>query len=94
MQKVMVTLPSDPGLTVVEGDVRDTARYAHAVRGCDAVVHMAISNDPSFELDPRLSRGINYDCFEPLVGARKNAGAVNRRVINMNVQIVKKLSPR
>jgi nucleoside-diphosphate-sugar epimerase len=33
-----------------------------------------ISNDPSFELDPQLSRSINYDCFEPLVAASKNAG--------------------
>src|SRR5947199_10665061 len=30
-----------------------------------------ISNDPSFELDPRLSRTINYECFEPLVLASK-----------------------
>ena len=62
------------GLTVAEGDIRDTAKYAQAVRGCDAVIHMAcISNDPSFELDPELSRTINYDCFEPLVAASKNA---------------------
>ncbi len=68
-------LPSHPRLTLVEGDVRDTGRYAQAVRGCDAVIHMAcISNDPSFELDPQLSRGINYDCFEPLVAASKNGG--------------------
>ena len=68
-------LPTDPRLTVVEGDVRDTAKYAGAVRGCDAVIHMAcISNDPSFELDPQLSRSINYDCFEPLVAVSKMAG--------------------
>ena len=68
-------LPADPRLKVVEGDVRDTAKYAQAVQGCDAVIHMAcISNDPSFELDPQLSRSINYDCFEPLVAASKSAG--------------------
>jgi nucleoside-diphosphate-sugar epimerase len=68
-------LPADPRLKVVEGDVRDTAKYARAVQGCDAVIHMAcISNDPSFELDPQLSRSINYDCFEPLVVASKSAG--------------------
>jgi nucleoside-diphosphate-sugar epimerase len=68
-------LPTRAGLTVVKGDVRDTALYAQAVQGCDAVIHMAcISNDPSFELDPHLSRSINYDCFEPLVAASKNAG--------------------
>ena len=68
-------LPTDPCLTLVEGDIRDTAKYAQAVQGCDAVIHMAcISNDPSFELDATLSRSINYDCFEPLVVASKNAG--------------------
>jgi nucleoside-diphosphate-sugar epimerase len=68
-------LPEDPRLQVIKGDIRDTAGYAAAVKGCDAVIHMAcISNDPSFELDPRLSTTINYDCFEPIVKASRNAG--------------------
>ncbi len=62
------------GLKVVEADVRDTASFARAVAGCDAVLHLAcISNDPSFELDEALSRTINYDCFEGLVTAAKAA---------------------
>jgi len=68
-------LPSHPHLQVVEGDIRDIPAYAAAVAGCNAVIHMAcISNDPSFELDPQLSKTINYDCFEPLVAASKRAG--------------------
>jgi len=68
-------LPSNPHLEVVKGDIRDTKSYAAAAKGCDAVIHMAcISNDPSFELDPRLSTTINYDCFEPMVKASKDAG--------------------
>jgi nucleoside-diphosphate-sugar epimerase len=68
-------LPSHPNLKVVTGDVRDTAEYADAVTGCDHVIHMAcISNDPSFDLDPSLSRTINYECFESLVLASKSAG--------------------
>src|SRR5438128_6787613 len=68
-------LPTDSNLEVVEGDIRDQKAYSAAVRGCDQVIHMAcISNDPSFELDPGLSRTINYDCFEPLVVASKEAG--------------------
>src|SRR5205814_3253275 len=36
--------------------------------------HMAcISNDPSFDLDPSLSRTINYECFEPMVKASREA---------------------
>jgi nucleoside-diphosphate-sugar epimerase len=68
-------LPSHPKLDVVKGDIRDTKSYAEAVKGSDAVIHMAcISNDPSFELDPRLSTTINYDCFEPMVKASRDAG--------------------
>jgi nucleoside-diphosphate-sugar epimerase len=67
-------LPDHPNLEIVDADIRDTERYAAAVRGCDSVIHMAcISNDPSFELDPQLSKSINYDCFEPLVLASKAA---------------------
>jgi nucleoside-diphosphate-sugar epimerase len=68
-------LPSHPKLDVVKGDIRDTKSYAEAVKGSDAVIHMAcISNDPSFELDPHLSTTINYDCFEPMVKASRDAG--------------------
>lgn len=71
------------GLTIIEADIRDTAKYAEAVKGCDAVIHMAcISNDPSFELDPNLSKTMNYDCFEPLVIASKAAGV--KRFVNVS----------
>jgi nucleoside-diphosphate-sugar epimerase len=68
-------LPSDERLRIIKGDIRDTGRYAAAVEGCDSVIHLAcISNDPSFELDPQLSKTINYDAFEPMVEASKKAG--------------------
>lgn len=68
-------LPAHPRLQVIRGDLRDTAKVAEAVRGMHSVIHLAcISNDPSFELDPALSRSINYDCFEPLVQACQAAG--------------------
>jgi nucleoside-diphosphate-sugar epimerase len=64
-----------PGLRIIEGDIRDTARFRAACRGVDAVINLAcISNDPSFELDEELSRTINYDCFEPMVVAAKEQG--------------------
>lgn len=70
------TLPKqNPKLTSIKGDLRDTAAFAEAVSGCDAVIHLAcISNDPSFILDPSLSKSINFDCFEPMVVAAKEAG--------------------
>lgn len=68
-------LPNDPNLKVIKGDIRDTKMLAEALKGQDAVLHLAcISNDASFELDENLSKTINYDCFEPMVHAAKNAG--------------------
>lgn len=68
-------LPEHPRLQVLRADIRDRSRFERAVEGCDAVIHMAcISNDPSFELDPALSKAINYDCFEDLVTTSKAQG--------------------
>jgi nucleoside-diphosphate-sugar epimerase len=68
-------LRRNPDLREVKGDLRDPAAVSDAVRGCDAVIHLAcISNDPSFELDPTLGKSINYDAFRPLVQASKEAG--------------------
>ena len=69
-------LPLDhPNLTLVKGDIRDTAKLAGCFKGIDVVLHLAcISNDPSFDLDENLSKTINFDCFEPLVIAAKAAG--------------------
>ena len=68
-------LRSATRVKLIEADVRDTATFRDACRGIDAVIHLAcISNDAGFELDERLSRTINYDCFEPLVIAAKDQG--------------------
>src|SRR5947207_15101214 len=67
-------LPAHSNLQVVTGDIRDTKLFARTLQGVDQVIHMAcISNDPSFDLDPSLSRMINYECFEPMVKASRNA---------------------
>ncbi|MBI2789357.1 MAG: SDR family oxidoreductase [Elusimicrobia bacterium] len=68
-------LKPHPRLLTVKGDLRDIPAYAAAVKGCEAVIHLAcISNDPSFELDPALGKSINFDCFEPMVLASQAAG--------------------
>jgi nucleoside-diphosphate-sugar epimerase len=68
-------LPEHENLSVVEGDLRDVDFFRKQVRDVDTVIHLAcISNDPSFELNPELSKSINYDCFEPMVKASKEEG--------------------
>ena len=66
---------SNPNLRIIDGDIRDTPKFAAAVAGHDAVVNLAcISNDASFELDEDLSTSINLNAFEPMVQAAKKAG--------------------
>ena len=68
--------PKDnPDLTVIKGDIRDTAKLAQTLKGVDAVISLAcISNDASFELDEKLSTSVNLHAFEPMVVAAKAAG--------------------
>jgi len=68
-------LPKNARLKVVQGDIRDSEKFAATVAGHDAVVNLAcISNDASFELNEALSTSVNLDAFEPMVVAAKKAG--------------------
>lgn len=68
-------LQPHPNLEEIRGDIRDTDALLAAVSHCDAVIHLAcISNDPSAELNPQLTRSVNFDAFAPLVHASKLAG--------------------
>src|SRR5579872_2485494 len=68
-------LETHPKLKQVKGDLRDFKSVETALKGCDAVVHLAcISNDPSFELNPELGKSINLDAFEPFVKMAKKLG--------------------
>jgi len=50
------------------GDIRDTVALRMALDGIDVVIHLAaISNDPSCDLDPALTRSVNYESFAPLL---------------------------
>lgn len=64
-----------PHLQVFRGDIRNQDLLKKTIPGCDAVIHLAcISNDPSFELNPDVSRSINYDAFDPLVNISYSSG--------------------
>ncbi len=68
-------LPNHPNLEQIKGDIRNTDLLKRSLPGCDSVIHLAcISNDPSFDLAPDLSRSINYDAFRPLVAISKQSG--------------------
>jgi len=67
-------LSKNPNLRVIKGDIRDTNLLEKELPNHEVVIHLAcISNDPSFELNPKLGRSINLDAFTPLVEiAKKN----------------------
>ena len=55
-------------LESIPGDIRDIEIVKKALKGVHYVVHLAcISNDPSFDLDPRLGKSVNFDSFEPFL---------------------------
>ena len=69
-------LPTDnPGLKLVEGDIRDTNLLKRVFTNHSTVINLAcISNDASFELDESLSTSVNLEAFEPMVIAAKKSG--------------------
>src|SRR5262249_40399647 len=65
----------NPNLRIIDGDIRDTTKFAAAVGGHYAPANLArISHDARLELDEDLSTSINLNAFEPLVKAAKKAG--------------------
>lgn len=55
-------------LTKIKGDIRSRDNLKKAFKGQDAVIHLAcVSNDPSFDMNPRLGRSINYSCFTDIL---------------------------
>jgi len=74
-EQVLESVQGHPEFSLIKGDLRDVRLVADALRGVDAVIHLAcISNDPSFELYPQLGKSINYDSFLDLVDLSKANG--------------------
>ena len=68
-------LKQHKNLNVIQGDLRDQNKLINSLKNHDCVIHLAcISNDPSFELNPKLGKEINFDSFEPLVKISKECG--------------------
>lgn len=68
-------IDAHPNLVMVKGDIRDQELLRKTIPGHDSVIHLAcISNDPSFEMDPKLGESINLDAFKPLVEISKASG--------------------
>ena len=61
-------LEDHKNLEIIKGDIRDIDIIRKSLKNIDVVVHLAcISNDPSFELNPKLGKSINLDSFKPFL---------------------------
>lgn len=70
-------LPKDNNLKNIKKDIRDPISFEAAIKNhnIDTVLHLAcISNDPSFDLNPSLSKEVNYLSFNHLVKLSKKNG--------------------
>lgn len=69
------TLKKNDNLKIIKGDIRNIEMLKESIKDHQIVIHLAcISNDPSFELNPKLGKEINLDSFKPLVEISKKAG--------------------
>lgn len=69
-EDIFGALINNKNLEQIKGDVRDEKAIDRAVSGMDGVIHLAcISNDPSFDLDPKLGKSVNYLSFFPFLRA-------------------------
>ena len=67
-------LKKNKKLKIVKGDIRNIKKLSNSSKNHDIFLHLAcISNDTSYELNKKLSKSVNFDCFEPMViEAKKN----------------------
>jgi len=66
-------LPDRERLTKIRGDLRDKEAVARALDGVESVIQLAcLSNDPTSDLDPDLTRAINFDgCRDVILEAKR-----------------------
>lgn len=71
----LTLLQGDPGLEIVEGDVRDSAAMQDAMGGVDRVIALAaLVGDAACDLDPEETRGVNLEATDVLADACVRAG--------------------
>ena len=68
-------LPPHERLTKITGDLRDPRAVGAALDGADTVIQLAcLSNDPTSDLDPDLTRSINFDGCRDIIHAARRKG--------------------
>ena len=69
---VLSDLKDNNKLKIIKGDIRDLNKLDGILENINIVIHLAcISNDPSYELNPKLGEDINFKCFPKLINISK-----------------------
>ena len=78
---------SNANLRVIVGDIRNASNVKEALNDVDAVIHLAsISNDPSGDLNPKLTVEVNFNATVALAKAAKALGV--KRFVNVSTSSV------
>jgi len=60
---------------IITGDIRDEKCLENCLKGIDYVIHLAaISNDPCSELNPEITKQVNYESTKKIVKLSKEKG--------------------
>lgn len=83
----LAAVRNHPNLKIITGDIRKEETLRQNLKNVDTVIHLAsISNDPSSDLDPKLTKEVNYDATVKLVKIAKEMGV--QRFINVSTSSV------
>ena len=69
---VFSDLKNNNKLKIIKGDIRDLNKLESILENINILIHLAcISNDPSYELNPKLGEDINFKSFPKLINISK-----------------------
>ena len=67
-KEIFKDLDNCSNLTLIEGDIRDYVKLEKFAKNATDVIHLAcISNDPSCDLNPKITEEINLTSFRPFL---------------------------
>ena len=70
--EVFSDLKNNKNLKIINADIRDLDKLESILDNINIIIHLAcISNDPSYELNPKLGEDINFTCFPGLINKIK-----------------------
>ena len=71
-KEIFLDIKNNKDLKLINGDIRDLNKLEGLMENVNIVIHLAcISNDPSYELNPKLGEDINFTCFPKLINKLK-----------------------